>query len=52
MQLIRKNAKTFQGIPLSILDLSPVNTEETATDALKHSMTLAKDAEALGYNRY
>lgn len=52
MQLIRKNAKTFQGIPLSILDLSPINTEETATDALNHSVTLAKDAEALGYNRY
>ncbi|WP_369813882.1 hypothetical protein [Halolactibacillus sp. JCM 19043] len=44
--------KTFSGIPLSILDLSPLNDQETPRDALQHSVELAQHAEDWGYYRY
>jgi luciferase family oxidoreductase group 1 len=44
--------KTFSGVPLSILDLSPLNDQETPRDALQHSVELAQHAEDWGYYRY
>lgn len=37
---------------LSILDLAPVTQGSTPTDALRHSLELARLAETLGYRRY
>ncbi|MGL4325782.1 MAG: LLM class flavin-dependent oxidoreductase [Beijerinckiaceae bacterium] len=37
---------------LSILDLAPVNAGETAADALRKTIDLARHAEGLGYTRY
>lgn len=39
-------------IPFSVLDLSPVFEGETASDALRHSLSLAQAAERLGYKRF
>jgi luciferase family oxidoreductase group 1 len=39
-------------VPYSILDLSPIVEGATAADALKNSVSLARQAEKLGYNRY
>lgn len=39
-------------LTLSILDQSPINAPETATDALQHTITLATSAEAWGYHRF
>ena len=39
-------------IPLSILDLAPIVEGATAADALRHTLDLARHAEALGYSRY
>jgi luciferase family oxidoreductase group 1 len=39
-------------IPYSILDLSPIVEGATAAEALKNSVSLARHAERLGYNRY
>ncbi len=39
-------------IPFSVLDLSPVFEDETAGDALRHTLSLAQTAESLGYNRF
>lgn len=39
-------------IPFSILDLSPIVTGDTATQALRNTLNLAQHAEQLGYNRY
>ncbi|MFI0977216.1 MsnO8 family LLM class oxidoreductase [Streptomyces sp. NPDC021093] len=39
-------------IPLGVLDLVPVPSGSTATDALRNSIDLAKQAERLGYARY
>ncbi|MFJ7974270.1 LLM class flavin-dependent oxidoreductase [Peribacillus sp. NPDC096379] len=37
---------------LSILDQSPISTNQTAHDALQESMKLARIGETLGYSRY
>jgi luciferase family oxidoreductase group 1 len=37
---------------MSVLDLAPVVSGSTASEALKHSLELAKRTEALGYTRY
>ena len=37
---------------LSILDQSPISSNQTARDALIESMKLAKAGEELGYTRY
>ncbi|MFE7062626.1 LLM class flavin-dependent oxidoreductase [Sutcliffiella sp. NPDC057660] len=37
---------------LSILDQSPISTNQTAYEALQESMNLARIGEALGYSRY
>jgi len=39
-------------IPFSILDLSPIAQGGTPTDALHHSLDLARHAEGWGYHRY
>ena len=39
-------------VPLSILDLVPVATGTSATDALGHSTRLIRRAEQLGFHRY
>ncbi|MFI8165808.1 LLM class flavin-dependent oxidoreductase [Streptomyces sp. NPDC085931] len=39
-------------IPLGVLDLVPVSSGSTATEALHHSIDLARHAERLGYARY
>jgi luciferase family oxidoreductase group 1 len=39
-------------IPLSILDLAPIVQGETAADALRKSLDLARHVERLGYTRY
>ncbi|ARC57802.1 Limonene 1,2-monooxygenase [Frondihabitans sp. 762G35] len=39
-------------VPLSVLDLTPVSTGRTATEALRDSLDLARRAEELGYRRF
>jgi luciferase family oxidoreductase group 1 len=39
-------------LTLSILDQSPVNDTETATEAFQHTIELATKAEAWGYHRF
>jgi luciferase family oxidoreductase group 1 len=39
-------------IPLAILDLVPISTGSTATQALRNSIDLARHAEQAGYSRY
>jgi luciferase family oxidoreductase group 1 len=39
-------------VPFSLLDLCPIVEGSTASDALRHSVDLARRAEALGYRRF
>ncbi|HEY9380899.1 MAG TPA: LLM class flavin-dependent oxidoreductase, partial [Burkholderiales bacterium] len=39
-------------IPFSVLDLSPINEGESASDALRKTLDLAQQAERLGFNRF
>ncbi len=39
-------------IPLSILDLAPIRTGESATDAFRNTLELAQHADRWGYQRY
>ena len=39
-------------VPLSVLDLAPINEGGTVAEALAHSCDLARHAEGLGYRRY
>ncbi|MFF2848821.1 LLM class flavin-dependent oxidoreductase [Streptomyces sp. NPDC058001] len=39
-------------IPLGVLDLVPIASGSTATEALRHSIDLARHAEDFGYARY
>jgi luciferase family oxidoreductase group 1 len=39
-------------IPFSVLDLSPIFEGETASDALRHTLSLAQHVEKLGYKRF
>jgi alkanesulfonate monooxygenase SsuD/methylene tetrahydromethanopterin reductase-like flavin-dependent oxidoreductase (luciferase family) len=39
-------------IPLSVLDLAPVNQGETPREALMKTLDLARNAERLGFRRY
>src|SRR6201995_4740233 len=38
--------------PLGVLDLVPISSGSTATQALRNSIDLARHAEGLGYTRY
>src|SRR5690625_428715 len=44
--------KKFKDIPLSVLDLAPVNEGETPKASFKSSVELAQHVEKLGFNRY
>lgn len=48
----RKKARTFNHIPLSILDLAPVIEGGTPKETFQNSVALAKHVEQLGFNRY
>jgi alkanesulfonate monooxygenase SsuD/methylene tetrahydromethanopterin reductase-like flavin-dependent oxidoreductase (luciferase family) len=39
-------------IPLSVLDLAPVDSRGDTTEALRNTTELAQHAEALGYRRF
>ncbi|MFI1735614.1 MsnO8 family LLM class oxidoreductase [Streptomyces acidicola] len=39
-------------IPLGVLDLVPISSGSTATEALRNSIDLARKAESFGYTRY
>ncbi len=39
-------------IPFSVLDLSPINKDSTAAESFRNSLSLAKHAESLGFNRF
>ena len=43
---------TVTNLPLSILDLAPVDSTRNTTEALRHTTTLARRAEELGYRRF
>ncbi|NEU30490.1 LLM class flavin-dependent oxidoreductase [bacterium LRH843] len=44
--------KRFRNIPLSILDLAPINLESDAAQSFKNSVELAQHVEKWGFNRY
>lgn len=44
--------KRFNGIPLSVLDLAPINEGSNPSQTFKNSVALARHVEKLGYNRY
>ncbi|WP_460867990.1 LLM class flavin-dependent oxidoreductase [Rhodococcus aerolatus] len=43
---------TVGGVPLSVLDVSPVPTGSTPRDALRNTLELAAHVERLGFTRY
>lgn len=43
---------TFQGVPLSVLDLAPLREGFDAADSFKNSVKLAQATEDWGYKRY
>lgn len=45
-------SKKLSEVPVSVLDLATIVEGETAADAFKRSMGIAKRAEELGYTRY
>ncbi len=46
------NHDVVNPVPLSVLDLSPVSSGRTGSDALRESIQLAQAVEDLGYDRY
>ncbi|GGE31933.1 alkane 1-monooxygenase [Pullulanibacillus camelliae] len=44
--------KRFNGIPLSILDLAPINEGSDPAQSFKHTVDLAQAGERWGYKRY
>ena len=44
--------KTLAEIPISVLDLAPIRAGDTAAQAFRNSLDLARHAEAWGYHRY
>lgn len=44
--------KKFNNIPLSVLDLAPINIGSNAGQSFKNSVELAKHVETLGFSRY
>ncbi|WP_404456076.1 LLM class flavin-dependent oxidoreductase [Oceanobacillus kapialis] len=45
-------SRTFQHIPLSVLDLAPVNDGSTPRESFQNSVKLAQHVEKLGFNRF
>ncbi|HEX6593271.1 MAG TPA: LLM class flavin-dependent oxidoreductase [Bacillota bacterium] len=50
--MIIQEAKRFQHIPLSVLDLVPVHKGSTPVQSFKNSVDLAKHVEKWGFNRF
>lgn len=50
--MINEKAKTFNGIPLSVLDLAMINEGSNAGESFKNSADLARHVEKWGFNRY
>lgn len=50
--MMSEQAKTFSNIPLSVLDLAPINEGSNASDSFKNSVDLAQHVENWGFNRY
>ena len=50
--MVADKIKKFNSIPLSVLDLSPINEGSNATQSFKNSAKLAQHVEELGFNRY
>ncbi|UJL46230.1 LLM class flavin-dependent oxidoreductase [Virgibacillus sp. NKC19-16] len=46
------NAKTFNNIPLSVLDLAPVVEGSNPSESFKNSVYLAQHVEKFGFHRY
>ena len=44
--------KKLSDIPISVLDLSPINQGSTPAESLRNSLDLAQHAERLGFNRF
>ncbi|MFJ7934571.1 LLM class flavin-dependent oxidoreductase [Sporosarcina sp. NPDC096371] len=50
--MLSSNIKKFNAIPLSVLDLSPINAGSNAGQSFKNSVELARHVEEWGFNRY
>ncbi|MEN2767111.1 LLM class flavin-dependent oxidoreductase [Ornithinibacillus xuwenensis] len=50
--MISDKAKMFKNIPLSVLDLAPINEGSDASQSFQNSVDLAKHVEGWGFNRY
>lgn len=50
--MLSKSAKTFNNIPLSILDLAHINEGGSARESFLNSVILAQHADEWGFNRY
>ncbi|MUK88645.1 MsnO8 family LLM class oxidoreductase [Ornithinibacillus sp. L9] len=46
------NLKRFQHIPLSVLDLAPINEGSNPSESFKNSVDIAQHVENWGFNRY
>ena len=52
MSVDRDGVARGMGIPISILDLSPIPSGAPASQALHDTVELARTAEAAGYRRF
>lgn len=50
--MTEERSHTFHGIPLSVLDLSPLTEGGTVSDSFRNSADLARHAESWGYKRF
>ncbi|WP_152656980.1 LLM class flavin-dependent oxidoreductase [Oceanobacillus sp. CFH 90083] len=50
--MVTQSYKTFQNIPLSVLDLAPIIEGGDARQAFQESVRLAQHVEKLGFHRY
>jgi luciferase family oxidoreductase group 1 len=50
--LASNKVKKFNNIPLSVLDLAPINLGSNAGQSFKNSVELAQHVESLGFSRY
>ncbi|MFD2043640.1 LLM class flavin-dependent oxidoreductase [Ornithinibacillus salinisoli] len=46
------HAKTFHNIPLSVLDLAPINEGSNPAESFQNSVDIAQQVEKWGFNRY
>ena len=44
--------KKLSDVPISVLDLSPINKGSTAAESLRNSLSLARHTERLGFHRF